>query len=105
VPGYEGAFAEIEDYTVAFGGAGSPTKSGAMSASSLYPHWGYVIRGKLSYHLTDGAVLEIGPGEAYYVGPGHTPQLYAGTEVVEFSPTAELAKTMAVVLRNAGGGG
>ena len=39
-------------------------------------------------------------GDAYHVGPGHTPILYAGTEVVEFSPTAELASTMEVVTRN-----
>ena len=40
------------------------------------------------------------PCDAYYVGPGHTPQLYAGTEVVEFSPTQELQQTMEVVSRN-----
>lgn len=34
------------------------------------------------------------------VGPGHTPFLYAGTEVVEFSPTEELERTLAVVTRN-----
>jgi hypothetical protein len=39
-------------------------------------------------------------GDAYYVGPGHTPVLYAGTEVVEFSPTKELGQTMEVVTRN-----
>ena len=39
-------------------------------------------------------------GDAYYVGPGHTPVLYAGTEVVEFSPTEELGRTLEVVTRN-----
>jgi hypothetical protein len=39
-------------------------------------------------------------GDAYYVGPGHTPVLYAGTEVVEFSPTEELGHTMEVVAKN-----
>ena len=39
-------------------------------------------------------------GDAYYVGPGHTPILYAGTEVVEFSPTEELGRTMEVVTKN-----
>ena len=39
-------------------------------------------------------------GEAYFAPPGHTPELYAGTEVVEFSPTAELERTLEVVLRN-----
>ena len=39
-------------------------------------------------------------GDAYYVGPGHTPILYAGTEVVEFSPTEALGRTMAIVTKN-----
>ena len=39
-------------------------------------------------------------GDAYYAPPGHLPTLYAGTEVVEFSPTAELQKTLEVVSRN-----
>jgi hypothetical protein len=38
-------------------------------------------------------------GDAYYLGPGHTPILYAGTEVVEFSPTEELGRTMEVVTK------
>lgn len=41
-------------------------------------------------------------GDAYYVGPGHTPVLCEGTEGVEFSPTAELQETMAVVEKNMG---
>ena len=39
-------------------------------------------------------------GDAYYVPPGHTPVLYAGTEVVEFSPTEQLEQTLAVVTKN-----
>ena len=39
-------------------------------------------------------------GDAYYVPPGHTPVVYDGNELVEFSPTDELAKTMEVVMRN-----
>jgi hypothetical protein len=34
------------------------------------------------------------------VGPGHTPVLFAGTEVVEFSPSEELGRTMQVVTKN-----
>ena len=39
-------------------------------------------------------------GDAYYAAPGHVPTLYAGTEVVEFSPTVELQKTLEVVSKN-----
>jgi hypothetical protein len=39
-------------------------------------------------------------GDAYYVPPGHTPVHYAGAEVVEFSPSAELRETIGVVMEN-----
>jgi len=39
-------------------------------------------------------------GDAYYAPPGHIPVIEADTEVVEFSPTGEYAKTMEVVARN-----
>ena len=39
-------------------------------------------------------------GDAYYVPPGHTPIHYAGAELVEFSPTDVLARTISVVMDN-----
>ena len=60
--------------------------------------------GKLAYVTADGEE-EITAGQAYHVGPGHTPKIYAGTEVVEFSPTDELAQTLEVVSKNMEGMG
>jgi hypothetical protein len=58
-----------------------------------------VIRGKITYTYADREeVFEA--GDAYYAPPGHTPTLHAGTELVEFSPTDELDKTLEVVTRN-----
>jgi hypothetical protein len=39
-------------------------------------------------------------GDAYYGAPGHLPLLFAGTELIEFSPTEALDATMAVVGAN-----
>ena len=39
-------------------------------------------------------------GDAYYVGPGHTPSITAGTELVEFSPTDRLQQTLEIVTKN-----
>jgi hypothetical protein len=39
-------------------------------------------------------------GDAYYMPAGHTPVLFAGTEIVEFSPTKDLQQTMDVVSKN-----
>ena len=60
---------------------------------------GYVVKGKVTFRSGDSEEI-FETGDAYYVGPGHTPVLYAGTEVVEFSPTDKLAQTMEVVTKN-----
>ena len=63
------------------------------------PHWGYVIKGQITFRFADrDETYEA--GDAYYVPPGHLPVVSAGNELVEFSPTAELAKTMEVISRN-----
>ncbi len=62
-------------------------------------HWGYVLQGRLTFRYPDrDEVYEA--GDAYYAPPGHIPVAIAGTEVVEFSPTEEYAKTQAVLARN-----
>ena len=42
-------------------------------------------------------------GDAYYAPPGHLPLVTAGTSIIEFSPTEELEKTMAVIQGNLAG--
>ena len=63
------------------------------------PRWGYVLKGKVSFVFPDREET-FEAGDAYYVPPGHTPTHYAGTEIVEFSPTDVLQKTIEVVMRN-----
>ena len=63
-------------------------------------HLGYVLKGKVKFTYADGSEEVYETGEAYHAPPGHTPTLYAGTEIVEFSPTEELQQTMEVINRN-----
>ena len=93
-PGFEGRYGETDGYTIGFErytehADMTPLFVGLPDDKCQSPHWGYVFKGKLVYHTADGDI-EITDGEAYYVGPGHTPEIYPGTEIVEFSPTAEL---------------
>jgi hypothetical protein len=65
------------------------------------PHWGYVIKGSMTVRFPDREEV-YNAGEAFYTPPGHTPLKHqANTEVVMFSPEAELRKTGAAVQRNA----
>ena len=102
--GYEGHLAELDGYTVAFEAYSadadmSPLFVGLPDDRCQCSHWGYVIKGRLTYK-TAGGIEEFNAGDAYYVGPGHIPVLSAGTEVVEFSPAEALNETLAVVEKN-----
>ena len=102
---YEGHFAELDGYTVGFESYGSdsdmsPLFVGLPDNQCQCPHWGVVLKGKLTYRYGEGDEETIEAGEAYYARPGHTPVLHADTEVVEFSPTSELEQTLEVVNRN-----
>jgi len=63
------------------------------------PHWGFVFKGRVIIRYKDRQET-INAGEAYYVAPGHTTVVTKGTELIEFSPVAEIEKTMAAITKN-----
>jgi hypothetical protein len=107
--GFEGHYEDIDGYTIGFETYSAdadlaPMFVGLPNDHCQCPHWGVVVKGTLIYNYDDGSQDVIGAGEAYYARPGHTPQLTAGTEVIEFSPSAQLAETIEVVMANAAAG-
>jgi hypothetical protein len=103
-PAIEGRYAELDDLTVGF-----ETHREDMDPAEVFRglpddrcqsrHYGYVLTGKIVFRYADhDETYET--GDAYVAPPGHLPRMFAGTELVEFSPTAELAETMAVVGAN-----
>ena len=92
--GYEGHFEHFEGgWTVGFetytqDADLSPLFKGLPNDECQCEHMGYVIKGKLAFRSGDTEEVFEG-GDAYYVSPGHTPILYAGTQVVEFQPHRE----------------
>ena len=95
---------QLDGYTVEFttfreDADGTPVFKGLPDDRCQSPHWGYVIRGRLTFLYADREeVYEA--GDAYYAPPGHIPVVTADTEVVEFSPTKEYSRTLEVVARN-----
>jgi len=64
------------------------------------PHWGHVIKGKMTMMFANH-VETYEAGDAFYAPPGHVPiQHEPGTEIVQFSPSAELRRTEAAMLEN-----
>ena len=103
--GYEGHFEHFQGgWTVGFeryteDADLAPFFRGLPNDECQCEHMGYVIKGKVGFRSGETEEL-FEAGDAYYVGPGHTPILYAGTEIVEFSPTGKLAETIEVVTKN-----
>ncbi|HVE25503.1 MAG TPA: hypothetical protein VNC22_08875 [Sporichthya sp.] len=66
------------------------------------PHWGYVIKGRMTLRFPDrDEVYEA--GDAFYAPPGHVPVKHEpGTQIVQFSPADDLRKTQAVMMKNLG---
>jgi hypothetical protein len=100
----EGWYEELGGYTVGFetfreDADGTPLFRGLPDDRCQSPHWGYVVNGRITFRFAERQeVYEA--GDAYYAPPGHVPVIDAGTEIVEFSPTAEYQQTMAVVAEN-----
>ena len=95
---------QLGDYVVGFStfhedGDATPLFKGLPDDRCQAAHWGYIFKGKVTFKYADhDEIYEA--GDAYYAPPGHIPVVEAGTDVVEFSPSEEYAKTMAVVAEN-----
>src|SRR5215210_6968783 len=96
--------AELEDYTVNFvtfheDVDATPLLQGLPGDRCQCPHWGYVLKGRLTYRFADHEeVFEA--GDAFYLPPGHVPLAEAGSEFVQFSPSDELKVVEATMMKN-----
>jgi hypothetical protein len=100
----EGRYEELGGYTVGFetfreDADATPLFKGLPDDRCQSPHWGYVVRGEVSFNFADRTET-YESGDAYYAPPGHVPVVKAGTEIIEFSPTEEYGRTMDVLARN-----
>ena len=100
----EGRYERLGDYMVGFESFreeadATPLFTGLPDDRCQSPHWGYILKGKVTFKYTDHQeVYET--GDAYYAPPGHIPVVSAGTDIVEFSPAEEYVRTMEVLTRN-----
>jgi hypothetical protein len=101
----EGRYAELDAYTVGFERFPkdvdpAPYFVGRPDDRCTCPHRGMVTSGQLTFRWPDHEETYV-EGDAYFAAPGHLPLITAGTSVVEFSPTADLAAVQQVIARPA----
>jgi hypothetical protein len=95
---------DVGDYTINFVSFrqdvdGTPLLKGLPGDSCNCPHWGYVLKGKVTYRFADHEEVTEA-GDAFYTPPGHIPVAEAGAEFVQFSPSLELQAVAAAMLKN-----
>ena len=100
----EGRYVELGPYTVGFetfrqDADPAPLFAGLPDDRCQCPHWGVVRSGQVTIRYVDREET-YRAGDAYYAEPGHLPLVFAGTELVEFSPTEQLQQTMGVLGAN-----
>jgi AraC-like ligand binding domain len=85
---------DVHGYSIDFVSFGqdvdaTPLMKGLPDDRCPCPHWGYVLKGRLTFRFADhDEVVEA--GDAFYLPPGHIPSAEAGSEYVQFSPSEEL---------------
>jgi mannose-6-phosphate isomerase-like protein (cupin superfamily) len=95
---------DIDGYTVNFVSFrqdvdASPLMKGLPGDRCTCPHWGYVLKGRVTYRFEDhDEVVEA--GDAFDLPPGHVPVVEAGTEFIQFSPSEQLREVDAVMMKN-----
>ena len=104
VEGFTGRYAELGGYTVGWESYTrdqdpAPLFRGLPDDRCQCPHWGVVTAGRVVFRYAEREET-YSAGQAYHAEPGHLPLLFDGTSLIEFSPTGELGRTMAVIQAN-----
>ncbi|HKE64447.1 MAG TPA: cupin domain-containing protein [Micromonosporaceae bacterium] len=97
---------QLDGYTVSFVTITKSHDLGPMLASlpsgnCSCPHWGYVLSGRVVVRYADHQET-FEAGDAFYMPPGHAPEAEQGTELIQFSPTEQLAEVEAAIAAAAG---
>jgi hypothetical protein len=103
-PEVTGRYVELGGYTVSFekfhtDDDPAPLFRGLPDDRCQCPHWGYVLKGKMTYRFDDRDEVFVA-GDAFYLQPGHIPIAEAGTEILQFSPSLELEAVSSAMVAN-----
>jgi glyoxylate utilization-related uncharacterized protein len=95
---------DLDGYTVNFvtfheAVDATPLLKGLPDDRCQCPHWGYVLKGRITYRFADHEEV-FQAGDAFYLPPGHVPVVDAGSEFVQFSPSEELAIVTTAMMKN-----
>lgn len=78
-----------EFFSLSAGVDTTPLFQGLQGNSCQCPHWGFVLRGRLTTTDEHGAQETVSANDLFYWPPGHNVKVEADAEIVMFSPQHE----------------
>ena len=78
-----------EYFTLAAGVDTTPLFVGLEGNQCQCPHWGFVLRGRITTTDAAGATETVTDNDLFYWPPGHNVRVDADAEIVMFSPQRE----------------
>jgi hypothetical protein len=92
VSGYSGISGEF--FTLSAGVDTTPLFQGLEGNLCQCPHWGFVLRGRLTTTDAQGAEETVTANDLFYWPPGHNVKVDADAEIVMFSPQREHSRVI-----------
>ncbi|HET9015880.1 MAG TPA: hypothetical protein VFN57_09800 [Thermomicrobiaceae bacterium] len=83
-----------EYFTLPAGMDTTPVFQGLEDDRCQCPHWGFVLRGRLTTTDAHGAEETVGAHELFYWPPGHNVRVDADADIVMFSPQHEHSRVI-----------
>ncbi len=87
VRGYDGISAEY--FSLAQGVDTTPLFEGLEGNLCQSPHWGYVLKGRITTTNAEGVRETVSTNDLFYWPPGHNVNVEADADIVMFSPERE----------------
>jgi len=92
VSGYTGISGEY--FTLSAGVDTTPLFQGLDGNLCQCPHWGFVLRGRLTTTDAQGTQETVTANDLFYWPPGHNVKVDADAEIVMFSPQREHSRVI-----------
>lgn len=92
-----------EYFTLAAGVDTSPLFQGLHGDMCQCPHWGFVLRGRLTTTDAIGVEETVQANDLFYWPPGHNVRVDADAEIIMFSPQHEHSKVIDHMIRKVQG--
>jgi hypothetical protein len=92
VRGFDGISGEY--FTLSAGVDTTPLFQGLEGNLCQCPHWGFVLRGRLTTTDAKGGQETVNANDLFYWPPGHNVKVDADAEIVMFSPQREHSRVI-----------